>query len=416
MNRIKSISLTVLSLVTVAVAARAQDFRTDINPALRYYEAIILEPNLSPQDHDYLFTNEWRGQKLPERFGDLISSFHNSFEMVREAGHATVPSDWGIDLSGGPETLLPHLARCKQLAVTDKLRVMWELQNGKEKEARDDLLAMFALGRNSSTDGTLIAVLVDIAIENIAMNTVAENFNSFSNETLQQVVEGFDAAPAGKSASTAILTGEKTGFHDWFKTKIVQWQKENPGDDAKVMAKLRDLFQAGDEGADRRQRDLWQAVTKVANTSDAVLKLIQDQDGIHERAAAIMALPHPAFEAQEKQFQADLDKSANPLTAILFPAIAKARPKEFRTQIKLAMLHAAVAYKTNAVDGFNSVTDPCGEGPFHFDRFIFEGADRGFRLTSAYNGNGYPETMIFVETDGTPFVCDGVKAGQPLSN
>jgi hypothetical protein len=412
MNAIKSIFMASLAVIGGTAAAEGQDFRTDINPALRYYQAMIIGGELSPADHDYLFTNEWRGQMLPERFGKLISGFDPRFTDVREAGLATVPCDWGVDMSPGPGTWLPHLARLKSLAVTGKLRVLWELQNGKETEARDDLIGAFAMGRNASQDRTLIAVLVRFAIENIAMNTVAENFHSFSSETLQQLIDGFDAAPAGITTSVSIITGEKPCFVEWLERKIVQWQAENPGDDAKVMANVRDL---GPDMNDDSGTNQWEKVMTAAGTSAGLLKLVRDDEARCDKASEIMALPHGAFEEQAKQFQKDNEKDGNPLVMLTMPSVLKARGKEFRTQAKLAMIHAAVAYKTHGEDSFRSVSDPLGQGSFQFERFVFEGVDRGFKLTSTYTGNGYPEAMIFVETDGTPFVCDGAKAGQPLS-
>jgi hypothetical protein len=412
MNGIKSIFLTSLCVIGVLTAASGEEFRTDINPALRYYQAFIMGGELSQDDRDYLYTNEWRGQKLPGRFGDLVSSYNSRFTAMREAGQATVPCDWGIDMSAGPATLLPHLPRCKSLAVAVKLRVLWELQNGKETDARDNLVAAYALGRNSSKDGTLIAALVEIAIENIVINTVAENFHSFSAETLQQLAGGFDSAPSEGTTAAALLSGEKA-IHDWLERKILQWQKENPGDDSQVMAKLRELFRSMADESGRTNQ--WEAVIRIAGTSEDVLKLVRDEDVFRQKAAEIMGLPHPAFEEQSKQFQAEVDKSGNPLLALSFPTILKARSKEFRAQAKLAMFHAAVAYKLRGEEGLRSVNDPLGQGPFQFERFVFEGVDRGFKLTSAYAGNGYPETLIFVESEGTPFICDGPKAGQPLS-
>ena len=171
----RTINILLLALLA-AIPAQAQDFRTDINPALRYYEGFILNGEMPQADRDYLFTNEWRGQELPPRFGELISGFDHQFKLARQAAQATVPCDWGIDLSPGPATLLPHLARCKQLAITAQLRVLWDLQNGKESDARDDLLATFALARNCSRDGTLIGVLVGFADQALVMASVTGNF------------------------------------------------------------------------------------------------------------------------------------------------------------------------------------------------------------------------------------------------
>src|SRR5262245_48559631 len=97
-------------------------FRTDINPALLYYQGFSLRPELSQQDHDYLFTNEWRGRVLDERFDKLISGFDNSFKLFWRAGKAQPPCDWGLDLTDGPEALLPGLAKAKLAAQTARLR------------------------------------------------------------------------------------------------------------------------------------------------------------------------------------------------------------------------------------------------------------------------------------------------------
>jgi hypothetical protein len=413
MNAIKSIFLASLAVVNATVASDAQDFRTDINPALRYYQAMILEPSLSPADHDYLFTNEWRGKMLPARFGDLVSNFDASFEMMNEAGKASVACDWGVDLIPGPQSLLPELARSKSLAKTAMLGVLWDLQNGQETEARDKLLGAYALGRNTSRDGTLIGVFVECALENIVLDSVAANYYSFSAETLQQLADGFDAAPAQGTMANAILTGERAIFHGWLDRKVRQLRQESPGDDAKVMARLRKLFESlADESGHTNQ---WDAVITSAGTSEGVLKYADD-DELYQNAAKILALPRPEFEAQAQSFQAGVDRATNPLVALTFPGVIKARPKEFMAEALLGMFHAAVAYKLHGEEGFRSVNDPFGQGPFQFDRFSFEGVDRGFKVTSAYAGRGFPVTLIFVESPGVPFLCSGAKAGQPLSN
>src|SRR6266403_1320483 len=69
---VKSSRLTGLAWLILAgtvAGARGEGARTNVNPALQYYLGFLEAPDLSPADRDYLFTNEWRGQKLPDRFG-----------------------------------------------------------------------------------------------------------------------------------------------------------------------------------------------------------------------------------------------------------------------------------------------------------------------------------------------------------
>src|SRR3954471_6665267 len=89
--------LCVLALTHTSYAA--PQFRTDINPALRYYQSYLEVPKLADEDHDYLFKPEWRGQTPDQKFGELIQQYDLQFRFLREAAHAQAPCDWGIDLT-----------------------------------------------------------------------------------------------------------------------------------------------------------------------------------------------------------------------------------------------------------------------------------------------------------------------------
>jgi len=413
----KSICLALLIVTGAATAPSGEPFRTDINPALIYYRAAQLAPDWSPADRDYLFANDWRGQKLPERFGALVARYDNEFKLVRQAAHATVPCDWGLDLGAGPFTLLPHLARNRAIAQAARLRVMWALQQGRQADARDELLAAFVLGRNSATDGMMISALVQIAIETTVCSIVAENFHQLSPDTLKQLADGFAAAPP-RGTMAACIPVEKSSFPDWLVGRILELRKENPGNDAKVMAQIQELMASvegsGEGEPDPFQPNHWEQVTKAAGgASEGVLKLLRQMDPLYQRLAAIMALPPSEFENQIKPFDAEIEHSRNPFVSRSFPPTRKARSKEFAILAELAMVRAAVEYKLHGEPGLQSVTDPCGQGPFAFERFVLEGVDRGFELKSAYEGRGFQEVLIFVEKDGPAFQVTGKNAGQP---
>ncbi len=114
--------LTLTFLGICAVGAYAGEFRTDINPALRYYQAYLSAPKLPPADEEYLFNSGWRSRPLEKRVGELLARYDNEFEFVRQAAQATVPCDWGVDLTQGPYASLPGLAPAKGVAQTTRLR------------------------------------------------------------------------------------------------------------------------------------------------------------------------------------------------------------------------------------------------------------------------------------------------------
>lgn len=390
--------------------AFAQTVASNINPALLYSQSFLVAPK--PQEPDGKAAYNW---KLPDSFGEYVKGYDSQFDLIRRAASSRVPCDWGIDFSQGPSTQLPDLAQSKAATQAARFRVMWDLQHGRQSEACDDLLAVFVLGRNVARDGLLISTLVQFANEAIDYSVVTGNFGRFSPESLGRLIKGFDEAPARYTAAHAVPS-EKALCTDWVLRKISESRQANPGDDKKAIAAISQLFLNVDQNPSSPTNEASQLWTRIlessGGTSDGVAKLVRDLDPFYQKLTSILALPHGTYETQMEQFKAEVAKSSNPLAESTFSAWSRVRQREFRAQIRQAMVRAAVEYKLRGEAGFKSVNDPCGSGPFAFQRFVFEGQDRGFELKSAYVDIGYPEVLIFTETDGPPFLGDGPHAGE----
>jgi hypothetical protein len=256
-------------------------------------------------------------------------------------------------------------------------------------------------------------------VEHIVCSTVAENFNQFSPETLQQLADGFNAPPA-RGTIAACLPMEQF-CKDWIISRAQELQTGNPGNDAQVMESLRrtfDLFDNATSNSDgsKETNNLWlQIVAAAGGTSDGVIKLLREAGPVYARLEKIEALPPAQYEEQMTQFSADVRSSSNPLMPVFFQAVEKWRPKELSALATLAMVQAAVQYKLHGDAGLQSVANPCGQGPFGFRRFIFDGVDRGFELNASYSAMGFPMALIFVEKDGPPFLVYGKNAGKAPS-
>ncbi len=401
-----------LSLLAVAAAPAAEALNTNVNPALLYYQAYLLAPQMSEAELDYLGTNAWVSPKLQAHYGELVARYDDEFNLVRQAARATAPCDWGLDMNNWPRTLMPHLARGKAVAIGCQSRTTWELVQGRQVDARDDLVATLALARNISHDQTIIGALVQFAMENIITWNVAVNFGQFSPETLEQLVAGFEAVPPPGTLAAA-LTNERALSHRWLVGTIDDLRKQYPGDDAKAMAQLRETFQAMAKG--EAETDPWQKFVDAAHgSSERMLELDREAEPVARKLVAALNLPLPEFLSQKKALLAEFENTSNPLLAS-FPKILDARRREGRSEVTLAMVKAAVEYKVHGMAGLQSVTDPAGTGPFGFQRFVFEGVDRGFQLTSVLDAGGFAETLIFVETPGPAFLVGGPHAGQARS-
>ncbi len=423
MRTLKSICLSLLTVTVALVGSAGQISSTNVNPALLYYQAFLVAPEPLPQSEwDYLSSYEGRSQPLPPRYAGILAGYDSQFQLVRQAAHATAPCDWGTDLSSGPATLLPQLAPAKAVMVATRLRQRWDLQHGRQAEACEDFLAAVTLARNLTRNGLLMSVLVQGALESIACSMVAENFGHFSPEALQRLAAGLEAAPV-RGTLAGCVAGEKVLSQDWMLRRIEELQRANPGDDAKVMAGIRELFAPAFDVLvaqwlkEKAEEASWweRLVQSAGGTSEGVAKLIRGLEPFDQKLAGILALPYSEYQEQMKQLKAETQQSDNPLPRLGLTLWENSRDKEFKAQVNFAMLRAALEYKLHGQAGLQSVADPCGQGPFGFQRFIFQGVDRGFELKSACPLNPWPYVVIFVEKEGPLFYHDGRYAGQARS-
>jgi len=299
MKTTKSTCFALLFMTVLAV--RSEPFRTDLNPALLYYQAFLMAPQtMSDADWDYLGSKAGLEQKLPKRFGPILANYDVEFKLAQEAAQQKAPCDWGIDLSRGPGTFLPHLRFIKAVAVASKPRVRWNLEHRNQTGARDDLLTAFVLGRNASRDGTLIGALVQYACETLVLGTIAENFGQFSPATLQQLEAGFETAPMQGTMAAAIMT-EKLDHVDWLANKLLKLQQANPGNDSNVLAAIQkddELSALGKyDETGKQDTNFWQLIVAASGgTTDGILKLIKETEPLYLRLVKIMTLPLPEYD------------------------------------------------------------------------------------------------------------------------
>lgn len=210
------------------------------------------------------------------------------------------------------------------------------------------------------------------------------------------------------------MTQERQVFCTWYRERILSFQKEFPGHDEQVLKNLRQSLLAGGILESEGHANLPDQLIKAAGgTSQGVLKLLDDLAPLFQKAANIASLPYPECQTQGKTFRQELQTHPNPFALKLLD-LEKLQPREWFIQARLAMLRAAREYKLHGEAGLREVADPFGKGPFIYQRFVFEGMDRGFELTSSLIRDGRPEKMIFLENSGKPVYVDGVNVGKAL--
>jgi hypothetical protein len=406
MKKLAIFGMTLGAVLLGATAIHAQPASNKTNPALLYYQAISLDTH--GQDiRSYLLESNWAGVKLPEEFGQKIRGYTSEMALFRKAAEQKAPCDWGIDFSKGPDTLLPHYALMKRMAQIANLQVAWALQNpdeGGEDVAVKDILGIFAAGRNIGTDRLVISVLVQDALQAIAASSVAGHYYELSPATMQKLLDGMDQLPPMVSGAEAILM-EKKLCGEWLLERLKEVQS-NP---EAMEALKREIENMGGQNATNGAQEIAKAAGgKVEN----VMEMAKAMMPYYDRLAEIHRMPYPKCEAEIAAFEKEVSSSTNYFAKTLLPALTRFRTKELAIDVKLAMVRAAAQYKVHGKTGFESVKDPCGNGPFKFEPFKFNGEDRGFKLTSAFSPTNSPTTLIFVEKAGPAFRVDGKAAGQ----
>jgi hypothetical protein len=407
----KRVIFVALLGLTVMVSA-AERFRTDINPALVYHQGLLMVPQLSNEDRKHLFEADWRNKALDERATDLLTSYRNVFKMLRRAAASEVPCDWGIDMSDGPETLLPALARFKSVAQVACLRARMHLVAGNQEAAREELLATVMMGRNVAMDEVLISCLVQIAIENIITSFIAENFYQFTPETLREFSERLKTGPPRGLVHQSIVV-EKSSFCDWLVQKITDFDGQSGGNPRVLQAKVRELWAdklLTDDSPEKNVAD--QLIAATDGSAAGMIRYVKELEPLYEELAEILGLPWSEYQRRYGGFEKKVQSHPNVLTREFFPALWNARKREFAMEAKLAMFQAAITYKLEGEAAFNAIADPFGDGPFALRRFVLEGVDRGFELESKLNCRDHLEKLILIEKPGPAVRVDTKFAGQ----
>ena len=108
---------------------------------------------------------------------------------------------------------------------------------------------------------------------------------------------------------------------------------------------------------------------------------------VYDELERLISLPPDQFDAQYPAFK-ERTKANNPLAGVFLPAVDQLLAKERRSEARMAMLLAAIAYVDGGEAKLKAIKDPFGSGPFEF-----RALDKGFELKSKYVYEGQPVTL-----------------------
>jgi len=376
-----------------SLMAAAPQPRTDINPALLYWQALSIFPEETEDTGKAFHFEGWPKGKLGPKDVAVARRFDPMFKLIRRAARMNAPCDWGFDFSDGPEMVMPNLVQLRKATHATALRARVALDEGRQDDARKDIVAMFALARRSAVDGALVQIMIQVAIESSLLEFIADQFDRFSTETLQQLVADLAAAPPKVTTATA-MANERQIFYEWLVAKAEGFREANPDDEAESLESTRRLI---NELFSPEEAEMRQIMDAANGTMTGMLAYIKQLSPLYEEMIKLASSSPSKLAEQTTLFETFRKENPNHLASMLIPNLAKARKNELKHDCQLVMLRAAAAYRAHGTAGLNAVQDPFGKGPFQFNSVDLEDGRKGFELSSELITLHEGARQVFIE-------------------
>jgi hypothetical protein len=341
-----------LGVAALLVPFRAAEPDLADNAALKYWRAFDVLPTFTADDEKILAGADKaaRSAFLKKQFDArslCLDHLHRGAKLAR--------CDWGCDWEEGIGVLMPHLQKARQTTRLAVLRAEYYFETGKPDDAIDDLLAVWALARHVGREPTLLSVLVQYAIEAIAMETAAQYLPTLNAAQRKHLTDGLATLPRGAGVRSAII-GEKKIFLPWL-------LKETTGDWSKS------------------EHDVVKQMMKSLPAGVDVRAVLAELGTHYDRMAAFADLSQK--DAKKAFDELTTDAKKNPFSANLLPAIDKVMEAQDRTRARWALFDAAIKVVGDGPDAVAKTRDPFGDGPF-----VYHKTEGGFELQSQLKSLG----------------------------
>jgi hypothetical protein len=417
----------------------------DGNAAAMYYRALILRSQDGRDRSTSLPVSDWLELPLADLPRDeaakMISKFSNVFNEVR-LGARRRSAEWDIPLrEGGVATLLPEIQEVRELARLLALDVRLSLVNGDYAAASRNLETMYTMGRQVGDSGTLVSMLVGLAVAGSASTEVGHwiassgSPNAYwaltclpsSMSNLAESIESEDlwiqgSVPYADLLGTAILTPKQLEHlaHElgslfsspWIGSGFKVEFNSGKSEDVRIPARVallplvlrayptckRQLLEAN---LDRELVEAMDPTQVVVLRWVQVYRELHDEMVIWSRHAPVER--RPALKKIDRRLLDDLANRPEAVLAnLMLPAISAASTAAVRGDQRIAMLRVVEALRLYAAahDGkLPAALDDISEVPVPLDpatsrAFGYRLEGNTAVLTSADRQSVYPDTRI----------------------
>ena len=184
------------------------------NAAVIYWQAFAAMPTLEgEQKTKYEAAIKSTTEPVTDDLRPIVARFDTALRELHRA-RGVAACDWNLDYDAGPELLLPHLQKARDLSRTALLRARLRLAAGAADEAVADVVAVLKMARDCGGSPVLISLLVDIAMENMATEVLAANLPKLTPQQLDGLAAAWKTLPTTPSVADCMRL-EGRLFGDW---------------------------------------------------------------------------------------------------------------------------------------------------------------------------------------------------------
>ncbi|EDY21197.1 hypothetical protein CfE428DRAFT_1490 [Chthoniobacter flavus Ellin428] len=320
--RLFALALTALTLTPIF---GAEDSKT-INPALLYWQAAAKLPPLSNEQATELVEMATGQRAFDAAKGNDFLKSEATLRLLRKGAESTADCDWGLPTEDGPATLLPHLAKMRQMSSLAIVQAEALFAEGKVKEGIDWLLVAHRMARHAGSGDFLISYLVQVAMETSAIHAAARHCLAWDAQSRHEYAAALKALPPLHSIQTA-FNGERI---------FIDWVERHAAADGKPDAQLQAAIASAETNKPGDKEAL--ATLRVTKTTIASWRDLQD------RVAAAFGKPWSQAQPELKALTDEAARSPNLLVRIAFPTTTAVAEKNFILATLQTMLDAALQH------------------------------------------------------------------------
>jgi hypothetical protein len=156
--------------------------------------------------------------------------------------------------------------------------------------------------------------------------------------------------------------------------------------------------------AEERQAGSWRKLWQVGmeapeplrsvDSLETLVQYVDEFQSVYDELAHLTTLPPREFDAKYPAFvkRAEAD---SPIAKLLLPAMQKVVSAQRHSQARTEMLLAGIAVVEGGPEKLESIKDPFGDGPFQYQKL-----DGGFELSSKFQVEGKPVTLVIGKKKG----------------